>query len=273
MKANHLTVSLLLHAGAIAAAVSLISAAKPLPDAPPRVERVTVLAPLAKRTRPRLVRARSSKPSVPVLPVPAPAPQPPVRGGRRFNPPAPAGAGDAAGTNAESMIAIPDVAIVQSQSPLSNQSVAVALPPPQLKIGVIGNVQAGAIAGFVSSSTPARILGSFGDARVVHQEIRPAPSITKGDQPQSFPVEIFSKPHPIYTEEARKLRIQGQVLLEVTFRAAGDVQILRTVRGLGHGLDEAAEDAARQIRFRPARRGELAVDATAIVHISFELAY
>jgi TonB family protein len=171
------------------------------------------------------------------------------------------------------MLAISDVAIVQSQSPLSNQPVAVALPPPQLRLGVIGDVQAGAAAGFTSSSTPARTTGSFGDAKVAERAIPAAASIRASEHAQSLPVEILSKPRPIYTEEARKLRIQGEVLLEVMFRAAGDVQVVRTVRGLGHGLDEAAEDAARHILFRPARRGESAVDAAAVVHIAFELAY
>jgi hypothetical protein len=45
------------------------------------------------------------------------------------------------------------------------------------------------------------------------------------------------------------------------------------VRGLGHGLDETAAAAARNIRFRPARRSGDPVDFTAIVHIVFQLAY
>jgi outer membrane biosynthesis protein TonB len=46
----------------------------------------------------------------------------------------------------------------------------------------------------------------------------------------------------------------------------------RVVRGLGHGLDEAAVAAATKIRFKPASRGGQPVDSTAIVHVTFQLA-
>jgi TonB family protein len=86
------------------------------------------------------------------------------------------------------------------------------------------------------------------------------------------PVEIVSKPNPVYTEEARKLHIQGEVLLRVVFSASGRLQVLGVARGLGHGLDEAAIRAAQQIEFKPARRNGQAVDTTATLHILFELA-
>src|SRR6266849_2660401 len=58
--------------------------------------------------------------------------------------------------------------------------------------------------------------------------------------PATTPVEILSKPNPVYTEEARSLRLQGEVLLEVMFGANGQLHVNRVVRGMGHGLDEAA---------------------------------
>jgi len=88
------------------------------------------------------------------------------------------------------------------------------------------------------------------------------------------PVEILAKPNPIYTEEARKLRLEGEVLLEVVFPASGGtVQVIRVIRGLGHGLDEAAVRAAQQIRYKPAKRDGQPVDFPATVHIVFQLAY
>jgi TonB family protein len=86
-------------------------------------------------------------------------------------------------------------------------------------------------------------------------------------------VEILSKPRPAYTDEARRLQIEGEVLLEILFSASGQVRVLRTVRGLGHGLDETAIAAAEAIRFRPAERGRVSADSTAIVHLVFQLAY
>ena len=66
------------------------------------------------------------------------------------------------------------------------------------------------------------------------------------------PVEILDKPRPAYTEEARRLGIEGEVQLDVVFGASGAVSVRRVVHGLGHGLDETAIAAARCIRF-PAR--------------------
>ena len=85
-------------------------------------------------------------------------------------------------------------------------------------------------------------------------------------------VEILSKPKPVYTEKARGLRIEGDVVLEVTFVAGGIVRVLGVVSGLGHGLDEAAVDAAEKIRFNPARRDGAPVDHTARLRVVFRLA-
>lgn len=89
--------------------------------------------------------------------------------------------------------------------------------------------------------------------------------------PATTPTEILFKPKPVYTPEARALKIEGQVALEVVFQASGTVRIMRVVHGLGHGLDEAAEQAAQQMRFRPATRGGVAVDTTATLYVTFEL--
>jgi TonB family protein len=89
--------------------------------------------------------------------------------------------------------------------------------------------------------------------------------------PTSTSPEILFKPKPAYTDEARTLRIEGQVLLEVTLRADGTIQIVRVIRGLGHGLDETAAQAARQMRFRPATRAGIPVDVNATLTITFQL--
>ncbi len=85
-------------------------------------------------------------------------------------------------------------------------------------------------------------------------------------------VEILYKPKPAYTDEARKLNLEGEVLLEVLFGANGELHINRVVRGLGHGLDEAAVSAANKIKFKPAQRNGSAVDSTAVVHVMFQRA-
>lgn len=90
-------------------------------------------------------------------------------------------------------------------------------------------------------------------------------------EPVFTPVEILSKPKPNYTQEARNLKLEGQVSIDVMFLSNGSIRILRVVHGLGHGLDEAAQQAALQVRFRPATRGGVPVDTNATIHITFQL--
>jgi TonB family protein len=89
--------------------------------------------------------------------------------------------------------------------------------------------------------------------------------------PMVTPVEILFKPKPAYTMEARNLRLEGQVSLQVIFLSTGSVRVVRVVHGLGHGLDEAAQQAAAQVRFKPATRGGVPVDTNATINITFEL--
>jgi TonB family protein len=91
--------------------------------------------------------------------------------------------------------------------------------------------------------------------------------------PATTPVEIISKPNPVYTEEARRLRLEGEVLLEVLFGANGQLRVNRVVRGMGHGLDDAAVSAANKMRFKPAQHYNQPIDSTAIVHVVLQLAY
>jgi protein TonB len=113
--------------------------------------------------------------------------------------------------------------------------------------------------------------GVFADEKAV----APAPKVkaTANVSSNTKPVEILFKPKPQYTDEARTKKIEGEVLLQVVFTAAGDVKVQRVVQGLGYGLDDSAQSAARQIRFKPAQQGGEPVDSTAIVHIVFQLAY
>jgi TonB family protein len=85
-------------------------------------------------------------------------------------------------------------------------------------------------------------------------------------------LEVLSKPPVQYTAEAKQLKIQGDVVLRVTFTAAGRVVVQGVVRSLGHGLDEEARRVAQQIRFRPATRNGLSIDETTTITIKFQLA-
>ncbi len=112
--------------------------------------------------------------------------------------------------------------------------------------------------------------GGFGSEQVVHG----GPKIAAADpNAVTTPVEITFKPNPVYSEEARNLKLEGEVLLEMIFTANGQLHVNRVVKGLGHGLDEAAIAAANKIRFKPALRAGQPVDSVAVVHVVFQMAY
>lgn len=101
---------------------------------------------------------------------------------------------------------------------------------------------------------------------------QPAAPQAPRQAPTEVPLEILSKPTPTYTEEARALKIEGEVLLDVEFAATGGIRVLRVVRGLGHGLDESATRAVQGMRFKPAQRHGRAIDVRTTVNIVFRLA-
>jgi TonB family protein len=112
--------------------------------------------------------------------------------------------------------------------------------------------------------------GGFGDEQAAAPGMRQASNKTSDSYK---PMELLFVPKPQYTDEARAKKVEGDVVIQVTFSAAGDVRVIKVVQGLGYGLDEAAESAARQIRFTPAQKDGQAVDVTANVRMKCELAY
>jgi TonB family protein len=98
------------------------------------------------------------------------------------------------------------------------------------------------------------------------------PQIATTRTPNETGVQVLSYPRPEYTAEAKQLKIQGDVVLEVRFSADGRCQVLRVVRGLGHGLDQQAIRAAEATRFKPATRDGKPVDVTTLFHVDFQLA-
>jgi TonB family protein len=91
-------------------------------------------------------------------------------------------------------------------------------------------------------------------------------------QVQSTSVEILSKPPVQYTAEARQSRIEGNVVLSVTFLSNGQVVVHGVLHGLGYGLDQEAVRVAQQIQFRPATSNGRPVDVTTHITIAFQLA-
>jgi len=85
------------------------------------------------------------------------------------------------------------------------------------------------------------------------------------------PVRIISKPTPVYTEEARNKKIEGDVIVDLIFTADHRIIVVRILRTLGFGLDETAVQAVSQIVFRPATENGRAVDFEARARVEFRL--
>jgi TonB family protein len=76
---------------------------------------------------------------------------------------------------------------------------------------------------------------------------------------------------PLYTDDARRRGIEGDVVLEIVVRRDGTVGNVRVMRSLGAGLDQRAIDAVRQWRFGAARRQGSPVDVVVEVSVEFKL--
>jgi TonB family protein len=139
--------------------------------------------------------------------------------------------------------------------------------------GMVGKVaSAGLPGGTGTANTGYASSGRVASAGIPTAVVQSAPVQQATAQPAMTNIEVLSKPPVQYTAEARQLRIQGDVVLRVTFTAAGQVVVQGVTRGLGHGLDEEARRVASQIRFRPATRGGRPVDSTTNITITFQLA-
>jgi TonB family protein len=82
---------------------------------------------------------------------------------------------------------------------------------------------------------------------------------------------IIYRVEPQYSEEARRARHQGTVVFEAIVHKDGTIQIIRTVRSLGFGLDENAMKALRQWRFSPGKRNGVPVDVSLNIEVNFNL--
>jgi periplasmic protein TonB len=82
---------------------------------------------------------------------------------------------------------------------------------------------------------------------------------------------LISKTEPEYSEEARRAKVQGTVVLSIVVGASGQAGSVRVIRSLGLGLDERAIEAVRKWKFRAATVAGKPVATQAIVEVSFRL--
>src|ERR1019366_6089768 len=83
--------------------------------------------------------------------------------------------------------------------------------------------------------------------------------------------QLVARIEPEYSEQARKAKYQGVVVLSIIVQKDGSVRDIRVVQPLGLGLDEKAIDAVKQWKFRPGMKSGSPVDVQATVEVTFRL--
>jgi len=83
--------------------------------------------------------------------------------------------------------------------------------------------------------------------------------------------QLLYKKEPEYSEEARKAKYQGTVLLYVEVDSSGRATNIKVQRSLGLGLDEKAIEAVRQWKFKPGYKDGKPVTVAATIEVNFRL--
>jgi TonB family protein len=82
---------------------------------------------------------------------------------------------------------------------------------------------------------------------------------------------LLHKVEPEYSEEARKAKYQGTVLLYVEVTPDGRATNIKVTRSLGLGLDEKAMEAVKQWKFKPGYKNGQPVTVAATIEVNFRL--
>jgi protein TonB len=82
---------------------------------------------------------------------------------------------------------------------------------------------------------------------------------------------VLVKVEPEYSEDARKARYSGVVVLSAIIDKDGQPREIRVIRSLGMGLDEKAIEAVQKWRFRPGMKAGQVVNVRAQIEVNFRL--
>ncbi len=119
-------------------------------------------------------------------------------------------------------------------------------------------------------------LQQFGDLQATTSS-----SLNQGNDDRPFDFVPWDDPpvpigriNPVYPDFAKRAGVQGTVMLEVDVYkdgTVGNIKVLRSVQGGPGGLDEAAINAVRNIRFQPGKSSGNPVDTTVNIPVEFKL--
>jgi protein TonB len=124
--------------------------------------------------------------------------------------------------------------------------------PPIIEIGIsLGSTTGGGgLAVGVGNSLHGRVDAQAHDPNAV-RPYAAAPAFVPPTRVRTLP-RLLEEPKAEYPPEARKAGVEGKILLALGIDPRGRVTRVEVLAGLGYGLDEAAERAARRFRFGPA---------------------
>ena len=169
------------------------------------------------------------------------------------------------------------------RSPFAAQVLRISLPQPPLPVDSgsaenlerrLGRLRTAKRVQVGSFSSPVSVSGSVTPGFGRHNGVAPAEfgdGFSGGGGSLFQPVRITAKPTPEYTEEGRRRKVQGQVIVEVVFHADGRAEVLQIDQSLGYGLDEAAVRAVEHIVFLPASVNGKPIDFRAKAYVLFHL--
>jgi TonB family protein len=83
--------------------------------------------------------------------------------------------------------------------------------------------------------------------------------------------KIVRQADPEYSQDARKHRIQGTVVMSLVVGTDGRAHDIRVTQSIGRGLDEEAIKAVKKWRFQPGTNNGVAVPVQIEVEINFHI--
>ena len=102
-------------------------------------------------------------------------------------------------------------------------------------------------------------------------DVAPEPEVIHVVGGRVIAPEAIFHPAPAYPEAARRMRLQGTVIVQATIDTSGNVVDARALRGLGFGCEDAALEAIRTWRYRPATLDGRPVSVYLTVTVTFQL--
>ncbi|MGH9510032.1 MAG: energy transducer TonB [Terriglobales bacterium] len=155
----------------------------------------------------------------------------------------------------------PEVKLPNANLPNLGDPLARVSGPPSNGTGSGGGIGSGSGGGIGSGTGPGYGPGSGGGT---------GGGVFQVGGGVSAPRALFT-PEPEYSEEARRAKHEGTVVLWLVVGPDGRPRDLRVLRSLGLGLDEKAMDAVRQWKFEPARKNGTPVAVRINVEVAFKL--